>query len=183
VSIVVNPAPVEKVSLVSSGPATSVASVSPAAPLAPAALVTSTAPATSPASVASPGPAHPLKKPPRRKILVVDDSPTERYVLFELLSKRGYEVIEASNGEEAVVKARTEKPYLVLMDVVMPGTSGYQATRALSRDPETQSIPVIMCTSKGAETDQVWGLRQGARDYLVKPIDPEELLAKIASFA
>jgi twitching motility two-component system response regulator PilH len=173
VSTVVNPAPVD---IVSSAPAASVASVTSSASAASAASSPSLA---SSASVAS---AHPLKKPPRRKILVVDDSPTERFVLFQLLSKRGYEVIEASNGEEALAKARIEKPSLVLMDVVMPGTSGYQATRALSRDPDTQSIPVIMCTSKGAETDQVWGLRQGARAYLVKPIDPEELLAKIASF-
>jgi twitching motility two-component system response regulator PilH len=118
-----------------------------------------------------------------RKILIVDDSPTERFFLADLLSKRGYAVVTAENGEEALLKVRSEKPSLVVMDVVMPGTSGYQATRAIARDPATQSIPVILCTSKGAESDRIWGLRQGAKEYVVKPVNPEELLAKIASLA
>lgn len=118
-----------------------------------------------------------------RKILIVDDSPTERFFLADLLSKRGYAVVTAESGEEALSKVRSEKPSLVIMDVVMPGTSGYQATRAIARDPATRSIPVILCTSKGAESDRIWGLRQGAREYVVKPVDPDELLAKIASLA
>jgi twitching motility two-component system response regulator PilH len=118
-----------------------------------------------------------------RKILIVDDSPTERFFLADLLSKRGYAVVTAENGDEALLKVRSEKPSLVVMDVVMPGTSGYQATRAIARDPATQSIPVILCTSKGAESDRIWGLRQGAKEYVVKPVDPEELLAKIARLA
>jgi twitching motility two-component system response regulator PilH len=118
-----------------------------------------------------------------RKILIVDDSPTERYFLADLLSKRGYVVVTAENGEEALAKVRSEKPSLVVMDVVMPGTSGFQATRAIARDPATSGIPVILCTSKGAESDKIWGLRQGAREYVIKPVDPEELLAKIASLA
>jgi twitching motility two-component system response regulator PilH len=118
-----------------------------------------------------------------RKILIVDDSPTERFFLADLLSKRGYAVVTAENGDEALIKVRSEMPSLVVMDVVMPGTSGYQATRAIARDPATQSIPVILCTSKGAESDRIWGLRQGAKEYVVKPVDPDELLAKIASLA
>ncbi len=118
---------------------------------------------------------------PVKKILVVDDSPTERYFLVELLSKNGYQVLTAENGEEGVSKAKAEQPDLVLMDVVMPGVNGYQATRALNRDETTQHIPVILCTSKGLETDKIWGLRQGAVDYLVKPVDGDELLAKIAA--
>ena len=118
-----------------------------------------------------------------RKILIVDDSPTERFFLADLLTKRGYSVVTAENGEEALLKVRSEKPSLVVMDVVMPGTSGYQATRAIARDPATQAIPVILCTSKGAESDRIWGLRQGAKEYVVKPVNPEELLAKIASLA
>jgi twitching motility two-component system response regulator PilH len=114
------------------------------------------------------------------KILVVDDSPTERYFLADLLVKRGYSVVTAVNGDEAIAKTRSERPSLVVMDVVMPGVSGFQATRAISRDPELRSIPVILCTSKSAETDRIWGLRQGARAYMVKPVNPEELLAKIA---
>ncbi|MCP5266413.1 MAG: response regulator [Burkholderiaceae bacterium] len=120
---------------------------------------------------------------PSRKVLIVDDSPTERYFLADLLSKKGYEVITAESGEEAVAKAKQEKPNLVVMDVVMPGQNGFQITRALSRDPDTQAIPVIICSSKGSETDRIWGLRQGARDYLIKPIQPDELLARVADLA
>ncbi|HMA32687.1 MAG TPA: response regulator [Casimicrobiaceae bacterium] len=116
-----------------------------------------------------------------RKILIVDDSPTERHVLQDMLTKAGYEVLASDNGEDAIAKARSSKPDLILMDVVMPGLNGFQATRAISRDPETRSIPVIMCTSKSQETDKIWGLRQGARDYLVKPVIRDELLAKITS--
>jgi twitching motility two-component system response regulator PilH len=125
----------------------------------------------------------PAKRAGACTILIVDDSPTERYYLADLLSKRGYVVIEAGSGEEALLKVRSERPAVVLMDVVMPGSSGYQVTRAIVRDPATKSIPVIICTSKGAESDRIWGLRQGAREYMVKPIDPEELLAIIESLA
>jgi twitching motility two-component system response regulator PilH len=116
-----------------------------------------------------------------RKILIVDDSATERHMLNDLLTKAGYDVVASNTGEDAIVKARQVKPDLILMDVVMPGLNGFQATRAISRDPVTKSIPVIMCTSKSQETDKIWGLRQGARDYVVKPVDRDELLAKIAS--
>jgi twitching motility two-component system response regulator PilH len=119
---------------------------------------------------------------PVKTILVVDDSPTERHVLTEVLTQNGYQVITAENGEEGVNKAKKELPDLVIMDVVMPGMNGYQATRMLTRDEATRHIPVIVCTSKGQETDRIWGLRQGAIDYLVKPVDTKELLTKIASF-
>jgi twitching motility two-component system response regulator PilH len=118
---------------------------------------------------------------PIQKILIVDDSPTERYVLTELLTKNGFSVSSAENGEQALVKIKADKPQLILMDVVMPGQNGFQLTRALSRDPEMQNIPVILCTSKNQETDRIWGLRQGARDYLVKPVDANDLLSKIAA--
>lgn len=118
---------------------------------------------------------------PINKILVVDDSPTERHVLVELLTRKGYQVLTAESGEEGIEKAKSEQPDLVLMDVVMPGLNGYQATRTLTRDDATKHIPVIVCTSKGQATDKIWGLRQGAQDYMVKPINPEELLAKIAA--
>lgn len=117
-----------------------------------------------------------------KKILVIDDSPTERHFLTEILSKNNYQVITAVNGEEGVEKARKELPDLILMDVVMPGLNGYQATRTLTRDEQTKHIPIIVCTSKGQETDKIWGLRQGAADYVVKPVNPEELLKKIAEF-
>jgi twitching motility two-component system response regulator PilH len=118
---------------------------------------------------------------PIQKILVVDDSPTERYFLTDILIKNGFSVSTAENGEEALVKVKADKPQLILMDVVMPGQNGFQITRAISRDPETQDVPIIICTSKNQETDRIWGLRQGARDYIVKPVDPQELLAKIAA--
>ena len=118
---------------------------------------------------------------PVTKILIVDDSPTERHVLVDLLTKNGYQVITAENGEEGVEKAKRELPDLILMDVVMPGLNGYQATRTLTRDEATKHIPIIVCTSKGQETDRIWGLRQGALDYIVKPVNGEDLLSKIAA--
>ena len=116
-----------------------------------------------------------------KKILIVDDSPTERHVLNDLLTKAGFEVVASDSGEDAIHKSKQAKPDLILMDVVMPGLNGFQATRAISRDPETKSIPIIICTSKSQETDKIWGLRQGTRDYIVKPVNREELLAKINS--
>jgi twitching motility two-component system response regulator PilH len=116
-----------------------------------------------------------------KKILVVDDSPTERHVLNEMLTKAGFDVLVCDNGEEAIAKAKQMRPDLILMDVVMPGLNGFQATRAISRDAETRNIPIVMCTSKSQETDKIWGMRQGARDYVVKPVNKDELLAKIAA--
>ena len=118
---------------------------------------------------------------PVKTILIVDDSPTERHVLSELLTQNGYQVITAENGEEGVEKAKSEQPDLILMDVVMPGLNGYQATRTLTRDETTKHTPIIVCTSKGQETDRIWGLRQGALDYIVKPVDAQDLLSKIAA--
>ena len=118
-----------------------------------------------------------------QKILIVDDSPTERHFLTELLLANGYVVTTADSGEDALARIKTDLPQLVLMDVVMPGQNGFQATRAIARDPLTQHVPIIICTSKGQETDRIWGLRQGARDYIVKPVDPQLLLQKIAAIA
>ena len=120
---------------------------------------------------------------PVKKILVVDDSPTDRQYMLETLAKKGFQVVTAENGDDAIVKAKAELPDLILMDVVMPGLNGYQATRQITRDDATKHIPVIMCTSKGADTDKIWGMRQGANDYLVKPVDPAQLLAKIAQLS
>lgn len=116
---------------------------------------------------------------PIHKILVVDDSKTELMVLSDLLGKNGYSVRTAENAEEAFRRLSEEKPELILMDVVMPGQNGFQLTRAIARDPQYSSIPIIMCTSKNQETDRVWGMRQGARDYVTKPVNAEELISKI----
>lgn len=120
---------------------------------------------------------------PIQKILVVDDSPTERYFYADLLTRSGYTVLTAENGEEALSKAKSDQPQLILMDVVMPGQNGFQVTRAISRDPVTAHIPIIICTSKDQETDRFWGMKQGAKDYLIKPVDPKELLQKIQAIA
>jgi twitching motility two-component system response regulator PilH len=98
-----------------------------------------------------------------------------------MLSKSGYKVSSAASAEEALAKVKQLKPDLVLMDVVMPGQNGFQATRTLSNDEATKNIPVIICSTKGQETDKVWGLRQGAKDYIVKPPREDELIARINS--
>ena len=119
---------------------------------------------------------------PIQKILVVDDSKTELFHLSDVLGKNGFSVRTAENGEEALRRLAEEKPDLILMDVVMPGQNGFQLTRTITRDARWSDVPVIMCTSKNQETDKVWGMRQGARDYIVKPVNSEELLAKIRAF-
>ena len=117
-----------------------------------------------------------------RKILIVDDSKTELHHLSEMLGKKGYSVRTAENGDEAMRRLAEDKPDLILMDVVMPGRNGFQLTRAITRDPRWSDVPVIMCTSKNQETDKVWGMRQGARDYIVKPVSADELFSKIKAF-
>src|SRR5436190_21416416 len=118
---------------------------------------------------------------PIKKILIVDDSATERQYLNEILVKGGFDVVTSDSGEDALAKAKSLKPDLILMDVVMPGMNGFQATRAITRDVATRDIPVLICTTKTQETDKIWGLRQGAADYMVKPVLAADLLAKIAS--
>ena len=111
-------------------------------------------------------------------ILIVDDSPTEVHVMQKALERHGYRTAIAADGAEGVRLARQIHPDLIFMDIVMPGVNGYQATRALANDPDTRSIPIVMVTSKGQEADRVWGLRQGAVDYLVKPVSPDQLIEK-----
>src|ERR1017187_671241 len=101
-----------------------------------------------------------------KRILIVDDSATERHIMGEILREKGYEITFAVNGEAGVAEAKNLKPDLIIMDVVMPGMNGFQATRAITKDPETQHIPVLICTTKDQETDKIWGLRQGAKDYV-----------------
>lgn len=113
------------------------------------------------------------------RVLIVDDSPTETYKMSSILSKHGFEVITAESGEDGVTVAKRELPDVVLMDIVMPGLNGFQATRQLSREPTTSKIPVIIVTTKDQETDRVWGQRQGARGYLTKPVDGRLLVQTI----
>lgn len=112
-------------------------------------------------------------------ILIADDSPTEVYVLQKMLVKNGHEVLVAEDGEQAVDITQQKNPALILMDVVMPNLNGFQATRKLTKDPETSHIPIIIVSSKNQETDKMWGLRQGAKGYLGKPVDEAELMNQI----
>jgi twitching motility two-component system response regulator PilH len=120
---------------------------------------------------------------PQQKILVVDDSLSQRLVLNALLTSEGHTVIMASDGEEAVAKARQELPDLIVMDIVMPGLNGFQATRAITNDETTWHIPVILLTSKDMDSDRIWALRQGATAFLNKPLDHLKLLELIATLA
>jgi twitching motility two-component system response regulator PilH len=115
-----------------------------------------------------------------KTVLIVDDSAVERYHLGALLRGKGYTVLEAVDGQEALSKAKLSPPDLVLMDVVMPGASGFQITRQISKDEVLSLVPVIMCTGKDSETDKVWGMRQGAKGYLIKPIQADLLFKAIA---
>ncbi|TNC80327.1 MAG: two-component system response regulator [Oleiphilus sp.] len=113
------------------------------------------------------------------RILIVDDSPTEIRKISTILERNNHEVITADNGADGVAVARAEQPDVILMDVVMPGLNGFQATRQLTRTPETAEIPVIIVTTKDQETDRVWGTRQGAKGYLVKPVVEDSLISTI----
>ncbi len=115
------------------------------------------------------------------RIMIVDDSPTELHILKTMVEKHNHEVITAASGEEGIETAKIEKPDLILMDVVMPGLNGFQATRQLSKQPETENIPVIIVTTKDQETDKLWGMRQGAKDYIVKPAQESVLMEKITA--
>ena len=110
------------------------------------------------------------------RILIVDDSPTETFRFREILTKHGFEVLEASNGADGVTMAQAELPDMVLMDVVMPGVNGFQATRQIARNTSTKHIPIVIVSTKDQATDRVWGKRQGARDYLTKPVDEQQLI-------
>ncbi|MCP4414223.1 MAG: response regulator [Gammaproteobacteria bacterium] len=109
------------------------------------------------------------------RVLIVDDSPTEMHILSNMMEKMGYEVITADNGDLGVATAKETKPDLILMDVVMPGTNGFQATRQLHRGEDTKHIPVIIVSTKNQTTDKMWGQRQGAKAYVTKPVEESEL--------
>ena len=112
-------------------------------------------------------------------VLIVDDSPTEQHVFRTALEKQGFDTIVAGDGEEAISTAEQSHPDVIVMDVVMPGMNGFQATRKLSRNPATADIPVVIVSAKGQETDKIWGMRQGAAQYLVKPVTPAEVVAAV----
>ena len=112
-------------------------------------------------------------------ILIIDDSPTDIRVFSTLLERAGHQVIAVSSAEEGIERARAEPPHLIIMDVIMPGMNGFQATRTLTRDPLTANVPIVMITTKSMETDRVWGMRQGAKAFITKPVNEKDLLACI----
>ena len=113
------------------------------------------------------------------RILLIEDSPTDTAVLTQLLQRNGHEVLSSSSAEDGIEVCKRELPDLVLMDVVLPGMNGFQATRALSRDEATKAIPVLIVSTKAMDTDKAWGMRQGARDYVVKPPVESDLIGRI----
>ncbi|EIL96031.1 MULTISPECIES: twitching motility response regulator PilH [Rhodanobacter] len=113
------------------------------------------------------------------RILIVDDSPSQLLGLKRIVEKLGHETLTAEDGAAGVEVAKRELPDLILMDVVMPNLNGFQATRTISKDPTTSHIPVVLVTTKDQETDKVWGMRQGAKAYVTKPIKEEELTATL----
>ncbi|WP_290651119.1 response regulator [Aquisalimonas sp.] len=115
------------------------------------------------------------------RVLIVDDSPTETYVLRGMLEKHDYQVSVAASGEDGIKLAHEATPDLILMDIVMPGVNGFQATRKLTKDPDTAHIPIVIISTKDQETDRIWGMRQGAKDYISKPVTEQTLLEKIQS--
>ena len=114
-----------------------------------------------------------------KKILVVDDSGTDNEALCSMVRMGGFEAISAFSGEDGIEMAKKERPALIIMDVVMPGINGFQACKAITRDPDTQHIPVVICSNKHQDTDKAWGAKNGAKHYFVKPASPGELIAKI----
>jgi twitching motility two-component system response regulator PilH len=116
------------------------------------------------------------------RILIVDDSPSQLLGIKRIVEKLGHEVLTAEDGAAGVGTAKREKPDLILMDVVMPNLNGFQATRTISKDPETAHIPIVLVTTKDQETDKVWGMRQGAKAYVTKPIKEDELTRTLNEF-
>ncbi len=113
------------------------------------------------------------------RILLIEDSPTEAAVMTQLLERNGHQVTTSVNAEDGIATCRRDKPDLVLMDVVLPGMNGFQATRALTRDADTSHIPVLIVSTKDLDTDRMWGMRQGAKDYIVKPPRETDLIERI----
>lgn len=116
-------------------------------------------------------------------ILVVDDTPSTRELICSYLLKGGYQVIEANNGKEALEKALTQKPEVIVTDVVMPEMNGFELCRSLKKNPLTQNSKIVVCTSKNQDIDRLWGIKQGADIYLTKPFTEEEIMQAVKSIA
>jgi twitching motility two-component system response regulator PilH len=110
------------------------------------------------------------------RVLIVDDSPSQLMGMRRIVEKLGHDILTAEDGQQGVEVAKREIPDLILMDVVMPNLNGFQATRSISKEPSTAHIPLILVTTKDQETDKVWGMRQGAKAYLTKPVNEAALI-------
>jgi twitching motility two-component system response regulator PilH len=110
------------------------------------------------------------------RVLIVDDSPSQLMGMRRIVEKLGHDILTAEDGQQGVEVAKREIPDLILMDVVMPNLNGFQATRSISKEPSTAHIPIILVTTKDQETDKVWGMRQGAKAYLTKPVNEAALV-------
>ncbi|QVL30881.1 response regulator [Telmatocola sphagniphila] len=115
-------------------------------------------------------------------ILIVDDSPTELKIVTNALRNRGYRIVTAIDGDEALQKASHEKPRLMLLDVVLPKKNGFQVCRQLKNSAETKDIKIILLTSKSQDSDRYWGMKQGADAYVTKPFEEAELLSSVGAF-
>ncbi len=115
-------------------------------------------------------------------VLIVEDSLTDMQILIGCLQKGGIDVLIAQTGEEAIATISQQKPDVVLLDVVLPGCSGFEVCRELKGNADTNKIPIVLCSTKGGEMDKFWGMKQGASAYLTKPIDQEELIHTIKQF-
>jgi two-component system, chemotaxis family, response regulator PixH len=116
-------------------------------------------------------------------VLVVEDTMSEQQLITLYLQEAGYKVINANNGKDAISKVNDQKPDVVVTDVVMPGMNGFELCRSLKKNPETQKLPVIACTSKNQELDRLWGMKQGVDVYVTKPFTREEIVRAIRSVA
>jgi DNA-binding response OmpR family regulator len=117
---------------------------------------------------------------PNKTILIVDDSPTDLKMMAGPLQSQGYRIVTAADGEEALEKALSDRPHLIVLDVILPKKNGFQVCRQLKTSPETQEIKILMLTSKNQESDRHWGLKQGADEYMAKPFDEAQLVANVA---
>ncbi|GAB4227835.1 MAG: response regulator [Stanieria sp.] len=111
--------------------------------------------------------------------LIVDDSATERAILTSCLEQMGISVLIATSGEEALEKIQQALPDLIVLDIVLPGRSGFEICRELKGEANTSKIPIILCSTKGTEMDKFWGKKQGADAYIPKPVDQEELVRTV----
>ena len=117
-----------------------------------------------------------------KRVLIVDDSPTERHVLNDMLTKAGYEVVASDNGEDAILKAKTVKPDLILMDISIPIIDGWEATQVLKHDPATRNIPIIALTAHALASDREKAMEVGCDGYLAKPCEPRAVVAEVQRF-